>query len=496
MEEPQFQHQPVNFLNPQPAYIPPEPPKKKPFLLYFFIIVLIILGTGCAYQRWSVGELPKDAASYDPITLKPKKIGFFQTVKNYIFHGNNYLQGEVDDRLNILLLGMGGPGHDGPYLTDTNIIVSIKPSSKEVAMISVPRDLGVNIPGSGTRKINYADAWGETQQKGQGGEYARQIFDKTFAIDIPYYIRVDFKAFVELIDEVGGLTIDVTNSFTDTMFPGENNSYITISFSKGPQTMSGERALQYARSRHGNNGEASDFARAKRQQQVLVALKEKLLSFGTYTNPVKVKSIMDSLTTHVTTNLDFGQLMYLASMAREINGGIKTLVLDNGNNGYVKSVIADTGAFLLVPKTGNFDEINLAIKNIFEKTEIKTAAPAPTENKPIFNTAKIEIQNGTWRVGLAAKNQRDLEIKGFTVTTIGNSSKRPIAKTQIYLLTPIDKEVISELEKEFSTKTSTTLPDWLQDSYTDPNTTSSVPGAKYKKENDILIILGEDAANQ
>lgn len=115
-------------------------------------------------------------------------------------------------------------------------------------MISVPRDLGVAIDGRGQRKINNANSFGEANEPGSGGEYARQIFAKTFNLDIPYYIRVDFKAFEEIINTVGGLTIDVKKAFVDNLYPGPNYSYAPISFEAGAQNMNGERALQYVRS--------------------------------------------------------------------------------------------------------------------------------------------------------------------------------------------------------------------------------------------------------
>ena len=156
------------------------PEKAKPRLLYFFIgllaILLIVLGI-----RTLAAPSQNET---DPATglLRPKKIGLFQTVKNFLFAQDTPVIGEENDRINILLLGIGGPGHDGPYLSDTNIIVSVRPSTKEVAMISIPRDLGVKMENYGTYRINYADSLGESKTAGQGGEYARKIFSDTFHI--------------------------------------------------------------------------------------------------------------------------------------------------------------------------------------------------------------------------------------------------------------------------------------------------------------------------
>src|SRR3989344_6394346 len=163
----------------------------------------------------------------------------FVQVADFLFGGDTLI-GESRGQINILLLGVGGAGHDGPYLTDTNIILSIKPSTKEVALISVPRDLGVKIPGHDWRKINSAGAFGEAENPGSGGEFARKVFADTFDVEIPYYIRIDFKAFQELIDEVGGVTVNVPRAFTDKAFPGPNFSYTTIHFDAGVQTLNGQ----------------------------------------------------------------------------------------------------------------------------------------------------------------------------------------------------------------------------------------------------------------
>ena len=393
------------------------------------------------------------------------------------------------DRINILLLGIGGAGHDGPYLSDTNIILSIKPSANQVAMISVPRDLAVKINEHGIRKINNADAFGEAQQANGGGEYARKIFEQTFNTNIPYYARVDFTAFKELIDAVGGITINIERSFVDTAYPGPNNSFQTISFSAGLQKIDGERALMFARSRHGSNGEGSDFARAKRQQLALSAFKKKLLSAGAYLNPITLQKIITSLSQHIITNMDFGQIMYLVGMAKDFNSeDVKTLVIDDSPNGFLKSIISEDGAYLLVSKTGDYSGINSAINNIFEATGTPAVyIPEQTKSAAIviaIPSVKIEIQNGTWRAGLAAIKKQELEKDGLIISSISNSAKRPIASTTIYIRnTSASSAIVSSLINKLQAPTTSTLPEWLKSAY---NASSS--------SSDIIVVLGEDAS--
>ena len=484
--------QSINLLTPR-SEMPetPAPRAAKKGGWFFLILLIVFLGLGIARYASSNSR----AAGKH---LTPKNLWSLAAVKNFIFPDATVMTGQENDRINILLLGIGGAGHDGPFLSDTNIIISLKPSTKQVAMISIPRDLAVKIPGFGYRKINSADSIGENKQPGQGGDYARQLFADTFGIDIPYYVRVDFHAFTELIDEVGGVTIDVQKTFTDTLYPGPNDSYQTVSFTAGSQTMNGEQALIYSRSRHGGNGEGSDFARAHRQQQVLVALKEKMLSLGTYLNPIRIQAIVNSVTNNIATNLNFDQLMYLASIAKDTNKDeLKNLVFDNSPQGLLVDATGLEGAFMLTPKSGNFGAVNSAIAGIFEATSTvavpgPVALPATPPTNPLFAQAQLEVQNGTWQVGMAARMKRNLEQKGFSVTKVGNSAVRPIASTTIYIINPaVNAEIITNLEKELNTHAES----WPPATVAAPETASSTalhPSAT----SDILITIGTNYFNQ
>jgi LCP family protein required for cell wall assembly len=493
----------INLLEPRDTTPLPQTPSGRGSRLYIAAVVFLI---ACivgiiGYWRYSEAVWAKNPA-YNSKTLQPDKPWFLQTIKNFIFSPNNVLVGQENDRINILLLGIGGSGHDGPYLSDTNIILSLKPSTHELAMVSIPRDLSVKINEYGYRKINDADAFGEAKQPGNGGEYARTIFASTFGLDIPYYVRVDFKAFVDMVNTVGGITVDVPKAFVDTSYPGPNDSYQTVRFEPGVQTMDGDRALIYARSRHGNNGEGSDFARARRQQQVILALKEKVLSFGTYTNPTVVKKLIDSLSSNVTTNLDLSQILYLGNFAKEADKStIKNLVLDDSPTGFLKPTIGSTGAFLLVPKTGTFEAINAAIQNIFSNPG-DTPLPTPQAKKPastsapttapLAPSARIEIQNGTWMPGLATRAKKTAEEQGLSITSFGNSSVRPIEHTAIYILNPnADRQIIDSLAKICHTEATTELPDWLKTAVA-ASASDPTKAAPYKTTTDLLLILGTD----
>lgn len=470
----------INFLhrNFQP---PEQKPKRKKWIFLSILICITILSiTGYVYANKNKMLDPLD---YDPVTLEPKKPeGFFKKLSYLVFKKEIKLEGQKNDQINILLLGMGGEGHDGPYLTDTIMIASIKPSTNQIALISVPRDLAVEIPGYDIKKINSANAYGEKEKEGWGAAFATQVISDTFDIEIPYYVRIDFKAFGEIIDEVGGVRIEVDTTFTDYMYPTANDLYQTISFQKGPTTMNGDTALKFVRSRHGNNGEGSDFARSARQQKVLLALKEKILSFGTLTNPVRIKKILDALERHMTTNMNFEEILGFTRMVKMLDTeNISTMVLDNGVNGYLINSTGLDGAFLLSPKNGNFEDINKAIDTIFETTvETTHVDDTPIQEKPSYTDSTIEIQNGTWNAGLAARLKQQLLDEEFYVEDIGNVAPelKPVDQSGIYKISDKESfEVLQALQDYLHIPVRKEFPD---------------PSFIIASTTDILIMLGED----
>ena len=128
-----------------------------------------------------------------------------------------------------------------------------------------------------------------------GAKLASEALSSTLQVPIHYYFRIDFGGLVSLIDQLGGLKINVDRAFVDNQYPSNDSLVQTISFAAGEQLMSGERVLEYVRSRHGSAGEGSDFARARRQQKVLIAFKEKLLRLSTFLNPSLLVKLYSTL---------------------------------------------------------------------------------------------------------------------------------------------------------------------------------------------------------
>ncbi len=457
--------------------------KKKdgfPFFLKIFLIIFIsffVFFSSTVFSNNSIlnfhfGPLPQ--------------IGFSKVwiaVKGYLFNKTHTLKGEKEDRINILLLGMGGKGHDGPYLTDTIILVSIKPSTKEMALISIPRDLYVPIPGHGWRKINNANAFGEEETPGRGAILAEQTVSHILDLPIHYYVRIDFQGFKKLIDDLGGIRVYVERSFVDTHYPAPNHKYQTISFKKGWQKMDGEQALKFARSRHGTNGESSDFARAKRQQKIILAIKKKALSFSTLLDNYKTSKMIKNLEKSIQTDLTFEEIIRLAKITESIEkDNIINFTFDDSPNNFLIPGKTLDNAFILQPKTGNFKEMAYFVNHIFDEKNPLTQKEKEKElEKKPLPPAKLIVLNGTKKNGLAKKTALSLKTFGFSIIKIGNSPQQNYEKTVIYQLKKENQDSLIFLKEKLKANVSHTLPEFLK---------TSIPS---NKENsvDFIIVLGK-----
>lgn len=430
-------------------------------IFIYIALILIVSFFIFSYQVLFTGNSMIDSLS--------GKMGFFKQLTT-IAKGESELQGMEEDRINILLLGNGGIGHDGPNLTDTIIVASLQPSTKKISMISIPRDLLVEIPDYGWWKINNANHFGETKLNNQGGQLASQVVSNIIGQPIHYFIRVDFAGFEQLIDDLGGVKIDVENSFIDYQYPTFNYKYQVVSFQEGTQTMDGETALKYVRSRHGNNGEGSDFARSKRQQKLLEAVKDRVLSYKTFLNPSKINKILKNLNEHVSTNLELNEISELAKLVRDADTqNIITQVLDDSADGYLYSSIVNE-AYVLIPKGNDYSAIQFMAQNIFSSQHL-------IENK---QSAKLEIKNGTTINGLAYQTSQKLKTLGFKILKIGNAPQQEQQQTIIYDLTESSDSSIDEiLETQLNGQVTTEIPGWVRED-ADLST-------------EYYIILGQDA---
>lgn len=447
----------INLLNPETN--PPRKTWRYVFLFLLTLLILVVIG-------WAAFAIFNNEPT-NTTGLNQKKPGFFTQIKNLILSSDRQLKGEAEDRINILLLGIGGEGHDGPYLTDTMILASLKPSTNQIAMLSIPRDLLVNIPGYGYRKINNADAFGETQKPGYGPILTADVVQTILQQPIHYYIRVDFKAFKDIIDEFGGVKVNVERSFIDNEYPTYDFKVQTISFEKGLQTMDGETALRFARSRHGGNGEGSDFARSKRQQEILTALKDEVFSSSLFTNAGRIQGIVGSLNQNLQTNAEMWEVNKFYKLAKRLDyENLINRVLEAGHNQPLVENMYN-GASVVEPRLGNFDELARIAANLFAEGKLTIVTPPPAPAEPAKTAGpKVELQNGTWVLGLAAKTKAELESQGVKIETVGNAKIRNYNKTIVYdfsqgkfaadldkLKTALQAEVITHPQPQLFTST-------------------------------------------
>ncbi|MCX2726315.1 LCP family protein [Thermomicrobium sp. 4228-Ro] len=217
---------------------------------------------------------------------------------------------EKKDRINVLLLGVDRREQEEIPRSDTIIVVTIDPLTKDVSMLSIPRDLLVTIPGYGEDKINAAYALGANSPI-TGPGLVRATIEYNFGIPIHYYAEVDFDGFVRIVDTLGGVVVDVPAPIKDDEYPGEDYNYTRVYFAPGLQRMDGRTALRYVRTRHDDN----DFSRGYRQQQVLRALREQGLRLDLIR---KAPQLVDSLADTVRTDLSPTQVLALAKLGAEI----------------------------------------------------------------------------------------------------------------------------------------------------------------------------------
>jgi LCP family protein required for cell wall assembly len=247
-------------------------------------------------------------------------------------------------RTTILMLGLDSrPGEGAVTRSDTLILATVDPTHGYVGMLSIPRDLYVNIPGYGESRINAAHIFGESEYPGGGRDLAVRTVEENFGVDIHRTARLNFEAFVALVDAAGGVTIDVPNPISDDTYPTPDYGTMVVEFDAGTQHMDGQRALQYARIRHGS----SDFQRAERQQQVIAALARQLAAPR---NWWRLPNVYLAFTQNVETDLTILDLAMMAPALVWVGPeGIDRQVIDQE---MAVSTTLDNGASVLAPQWG------------------------------------------------------------------------------------------------------------------------------------------------
>lgn len=328
------------------------------------IIIAVVIASGAYLGTKLYLDASKLEGTKDPLTL----IGSFIPSK----------LNETNGRVNILLAGYSAddPGHEGADLTDSIMIASIDPSTKSTVLISVPRDLYVNIPGFGYSRINAAYEDGQSEHfiasgypKGGMG-LLEQTVSQDFGIHFNYYALLDYTAFRDAVNAVGGVTVDIQSSDPRGLYDPNTS----LDLPEGNVNLDGQQALNLARARGDGYGAYGfpngDFDRTQNQQKLLVALKNKADTLAVMANPLKLAQLADSVANNVKTDLTIGDMETLYSETKGVNSSnIKEVTLNNYNGqDLLVSYVDDNGEDVLLPAAGfsGFSQIQSTVQSLLQ----------------------------------------------------------------------------------------------------------------------------------
>jgi LCP family protein required for cell wall assembly len=312
------------------------------------LLYLVVLVTGLIFRNTAVSN-------------------FFETTSSFVFTPKEKIQ-SIEGRTNILIMGKGGVGHNAPDLTDTVIFASFSHKDPSIILISLPRDIWIP---ELRAKLNSIYYWGNQKEEKGGITLAKSTVEEIVGRPIHYGVVLDFTGFTKLIDVLGGIEIEVERAFVDKRYPipGRENDecdgdleyqcrYETIHYNEGRQIMGGETALKFVRSRNAEGDEGTDLARAVRQEKVIVAIKEKILSPKILFSLKKISGIFRVARESLETDVDVSAGAILARRALQAKDGMKTHVLpEEFLINPPKSVQYDS-LYVFIPKDGDWEEIH------------------------------------------------------------------------------------------------------------------------------------------
>lgn len=320
-------------------------------------------------------------------------------------------------RVTILLMGIDRRCDEiGPVRTDSMMMLTVDPIGKTAAILSLPRDLWVEIPGFGVERINQAHYFGEIfEYPGGGPALAVDTVEAVLGTDIHYYATVNFEAFTEVVDLLGGVTLDVPEAINDEHYPDECYGVDPFSIGTGVQTLDGVTALKYARTRATQNG---DLARAARQQEVVLAVRDAAVSqVGELI--IKAPQVWETLSQNVATTMQLEEALQLAWLLPEIpRENIRNGVIGDD---YVFKVQNSDQQFVLVPRRQAIRDLRDELFALPGAVHIGDADQLTRLYEQVdAEEAAVAIYNGTQTFGLAGDTKTWLESKNMTIAAVGN----------------------------------------------------------------------------
>ena len=339
-------------------------------------------------------------------------------------------------RITVLLIGLDYRDYvanDGPPRSDSMILLTIDPLSKTAGMMSIPRDLWVNIPGFGYSRINTAYSTGEGNKlPGGGPELARKTVEQFIGVPIQYYAQIDFGTFVEFIDLIGGIDIDNQEDLRlDPVGSGRDKIRLTCC---GIRHLDGAMTLAYARHRKGEGG---DVERAQRQQKVILGIRNVVLAPENF--PVllgKAQQFYEEFSAGIKTNMPFDTALQLGVLARDIPiESIKQGVINYDMVALDNVVLGGQNASVLKPLPDKIRELR---DQIFTTTG--PLSPLAGQGDPTAlmkaDGARIRVLNGSVTPGLDVNTGNYLLGLGMSVTEVGAADNSGYNSTIIVLHSP------------------------------------------------------------
>lgn len=464
-------------------------------IFYFFLklfgwLIPILIVLAIAYGAFFVYKTNWAGNKANPPSQKNPN--FFETAKNLAFQKDINLRGFDDGRINILLLGIAGKGKAGQNLTDTIMVASINTKTNQVAFISIPRDFYAEVidadgnPANFQSKINSIYQYGLTANEkdySQAAKVIRNSVQNILGQKMNYYVILNFDGFEELVDSIGGINIISERDIYDARYPGPNYSYETFELSKGFHQLNGAIALKYVRERH--NDPEGDFGRAKRQQQVMQAIKNKVFSAQTFLNIFTLNDLFNTLGENIKTDVKPAEVGDFVELIKKLDtNNINNVVLDAWNTDSLLKVShifsGDIRAFILIPRVGNYSEIQELADNVFDLNKIKRR-----QEEIAKENARLAIINKSGNAESFAKIKKLLSesLKYKDMLVIYDKNKTIENKTMAYDLSGKSKPfTLDELIKKLPASLSS----------------SNYSVQKYLNSNakaDILIVIGKDLIN-
>lgn len=396
------------------------------------------------------------------------------------------LKQDNNDHTNILILGTGTKTHEGTDLTDTIISASYNHDKEILTMISIPRDLHIKDNEFYSTRINeiYLMANEKLKDSKLALEYLVKKTEEITGLDYQYYIKINFDGFKEIVDTLGGIDVNVANSIYDPFYPkGETGLYEIFSIGQGLQHMDGEIALKYARSRK----TSSDFDRSNRQQEIILAVKDKALqtasAFDTDTLQNLLRTAQDNIETNLTVRemMSFGGLIGDLPRERIYSKLIHDNPVDCGGFLYTPLIELYGGAFVLIP-AGNVSFVQKYVDLLTNNPEY------------LDENLKIQILNSTKRSGSAAEQKQVLQRYCVNITRFGNGISQDNLNTKIYYkMIPLPKKNPDDEIKLYKPITIEILKKYF---FPTAIESTEIPQAYknlgYDQSADIIIDLGSD----